>query len=241
MMRARLVKAGLSDVRLSHVWADLGRRLFEVLAMERFLALVDFHDQAIERFHRAHSEGHSVVVATSHLGNWELMAAALVRAGFIVKSIAAHPSPGPVHHALEQHRKKFGICVFQRGQGGAREAVNHLKKGGYVGLFCDQCTSERSTPQIFMGRPAPTPTTLNRLTQLTDSRILLLWNLRRPDGRYRIYAENITAENVGDPGAWIQRRLSELVEAHPEQWVWLHDRWADEPRKARVEPVTELS
>ena len=221
-IKVRLTQSDCGHVSVGQTWSDLGRRLFEFLALEKFLVDVDIDKSAHEAFKKAESTGTGVIVATSHLGHWELMAAALSSKGYSVHSIAGQPSPGPVNRALEDIRENLGVKTLHRGRG-ARRAIQILNRGETVAVFCDQNTDERSRDILFFGRVAPTPLTYERLQKVTQSRPLFVWNLYNGAGRYTVYAENIPTES--DITGWIQNRLEQIIKEHPTQWVWLHDRW----------------
>ena len=234
-IRNRLDLAGFSHVRVQRTWADLGRRLFEFLALHRFVDDVVIDPAAIALFRQLQQEGMGVLIATAHIGNWELMAAALASKGYAPNSIAGQPSPGPVNAALEDIRRGWGVTTLHKGRG-ARQAYRLLRRGQTVAVFCDQTTKERSRDVLFLGQPAATPVTFERLQKLTESSALLVWNIY-DGGRYTIFAEVIPVSV--DQTEWIQRRLSDTISKHPTQWVWLHDRWSK--KKSALAPPIRLS
>lgn len=158
-----------------------------------------------------------MLVATAHLGNWELMAAALARR-VTFSAIAAAPKNSPLIRWLARERAALGVRTLSVGQ--ARTAVRRLHAGETVAVFIDQRTRERSRMVPFLGRPAPTPLTFDRLAALSSAPLLLVWTARI-DGVHRIFAERVTDLE----GA--MHRLEVAVRAHPTQWIWLHDRWGD--------------
>lgn len=175
---------------------------------------------AWQAFEAAHAAGKGVLVATAHLGNWELMAAALAqRVRF--SAIAAAPKPSPLIRWLATEREALGVRTLSVGQ--ARTAVRRLAAGEAVAVFIDQHTRERSRMVPFLGRPAPTPLTFDRLAAMSGAPLLLVWTARI-DGIHRIFAESVPDLE----GA--MARLEAAVRAHPTQWIWLHDRWGDRER-----------
>lgn len=168
-------------------------------------------------FEAAQAGGRGVLVATAHLGNWELMAAALARRVDFA-AIAAAPKRSPLIRWLAAERAALGVTTLSVGD--ARAALRRLRSGGVVALFIDQRTRERSRPIPFLGRPAPTPITFERLAAASDAATLLVWTAR-VDGVHRIFARPVT--DLDDATA----HLEAAVRAHPTQWIWLHDRWGD--------------
>ena len=120
-VRSRFDSAGFSHISVNRTFADLGRRLFEFLALHRFVDDVVIDPSAAALFRQLKQEGTGVLVATAHIGNWELMAAALASKGYAPNSIAGRPSPGPVNTALEDIRRGWGVTTLHKGRG-ARQA-----------------------------------------------------------------------------------------------------------------------
>lgn len=198
-------------------WADLGRRFCEFACATRLLPAVEIHGLTAAK--RALESGDGALVATLHLGNWELMAAALSRSGLPVCAIAARPKRSPLHRWLAQSRTDLGVQTLSPGTG-ARRALSALKAGQAVALFVDQNTGAKRVSVDFMGRPAPTSTVWERLLTLTDAQPWLAWTIRQPDGVHRVTLEPAPRDLQA-----LTDRVEVLVRSYPEQWIWLHDRW----------------
>ncbi len=197
-------------------WADLGRRVVELACARRLLADVRIHGEGLGEADRPCG----VLVATVHLGNWELMAAALAARGHAVHAIAALPQTGPLFRWLGAERAALGVHTHPPG-GGAREAVRILRDGGAVALFVDLATRERSCEVTLFGRPTRMPRTLERLREMTGADVVFAWTFRDAQGRHHVHLEA-----VDDPSpAALAARVEAVVQAHSLQWVWLHDRW----------------
>ena len=251
-MAARLHAALDAPPNPSACWADLGRRVVEFACAAKLAPAVEITTAAQERFAAAAAQNRGVLIATLHLGNWELMAAALSAHGIDFAAVGARPKHSPLHRLLGVTRARLGVTVLAPG-GGARGAKARLNEGGTVALFIDQATGERSRPVRFFHAPAPTPTTFERLLELTGARPLLVWTARDADGVHRVHAEDIptpwNAEHPDDhapknltaegPLNWLTARAESLIRTYPTQWVWLHDRWrreAGEKQAADGEP-----
>lgn len=232
---SKILKSGVPEAPSTRaIWSDLGCRAAEFLVADRFLDEVVLASGSRERYERVRALGQGVLVATAHLGHWELMAAALAHQGVPVTSIAARPKPGPLGELLLEHRTSLGITTLSPGYG-ARESVRRLKQGETVGLFVDQATAEKSRSIPFLGRDAPTPLTFERLLELSGAVPLFIWNHRNELGQYVIHVENVPTE---DSLRWLTQRLETLVRTYPEQWVWLHRRWTH--RGARIQELDEV-
>lgn len=217
---------GMHAPPIGRCWASLGRRAVEFALAERLLDRVLLTPETIAAFEAARAEGRGVLLATAHLGNWELMAAALAARGFAVHAVAARPRSGPLHRWLAAHRARLGVRVHGP-DGGARAVVERLRAGQAVALFVDQATGRRCRPIAFFGRPAPTPTAFERLLRMTGATPLFIAAERTDDG-YRVVVERLSD---ADPLAEATARIEAAVRRHPAEWVWLHDRWRDTLRR----------
>ncbi|MCB9548636.1 MAG: lysophospholipid acyltransferase family protein [Myxococcales bacterium] len=201
-------------------FADLGRRVAAWVNAARVLPTWRVDAAALACWEAARAEGRGVLVATAHLGNWELLGAALARAGVPVVAVGARSQGGPLYRWLARERAALGLRVLGPG-GGAREARARLAAGETVAFFVDQATRERSRLVPFFGRPAPVPLTVERLQAATGAPVLFVWSA--PDGAgTTIHAERLPADRPLDAAT---ARLEGLIRADPRRWVWLHARW----------------
>lgn len=223
-MTARLARALPDPPPTGACWADLGRRFVEFACAERLIDRVDLDPAAAAHFEAARARG-GVLVLTAHLGNWELLAAALAARGYPVHAVAARPRTGPLHRWLAARRAALGVTTHPPG-GGARAISRRLRRGDAAAIFIDQATGARTRPLPFFGRPAPTPTDADRLLAATGATPLWVAITRAPDGRYPI---DVRPLPPGDPLAAATAHLEARVRATPAQWIWLHDRWRDDP------------
>lgn len=221
----RLERALGASALAGGCWASLGRRAVEFALADRMLDRVEVPPDAVTAFESALAEGRGVLLATAHLGNWELMAAALAARGFDVHTVAARPRSGPLHRWLAAHRARLGVVVHPPG-GGARAVVERLRAGRAAAIFVDQATGRRCRSLPFFGRPAPTPTAFERLLRLTGALPLLIHAESHREG-YRVRVLPLG----DDPLAEATAHIEAAVRRDPTAWVWLHDRWRDTLRR----------
>ncbi|MEZ4463692.1 MAG: lysophospholipid acyltransferase family protein [bacterium] len=210
-------------------FADLGRRVAAWVNAARVLPTWRVSAEALATWEAARAEGRGVLVATAHLGNWELLGGALAAAGVPVVAVGARSQGGPLYRWLARERAALGLVVLGPG-GGGQEARRRLQAGETVAFFVDQATRERSRTVEFFGRPAPVPQTLERLQAATGPPVLFVWSTPTPAARPSTpRACPITAPRTPPPPGW-----EALIRAAPTRWVWLHDRWAPVVGSARA-------
>ena len=186
-----------------------------------------------ERARAAMDSGRGVLFVTSHFGNWELGAIA-TGARSRPLTVVVRPLDNPVLDAiLTRFRQRTGNRVLSKREA-AREILRVLRGGGTVGIVADQhAPLPDAVVAPFLGRPASTTNAVARLADRTEALILPGAAERTGPGRYRLdFGEPIDVRTLSRAErttealtARVNRLLEEPILAHPEQWLWLHDRW----------------
>lgn len=207
---------------------------------ERATALVRF--EGLEHLEAARRGGRGVIALSAHLGNWEVLGAALAARGVPVDVVAQKVFEKGSDRMLNAWRRAAGITVHRRGTGlsGVQRA---LGKGHVVGMLVDQDTPGPSVFATFFGRLARTPRSPFVLARRTGAALVPMWIRMDDSGVHvaRVEPEIPRSEGrgeaalVADAEAW-HRRLEAAIRTCPEQWVWHHRRWRSRP----LATVTDL-
>ena len=236
----RAALGGRTPTAAAHL-ADLGRRVAEFANADRLLGLNAVRVPPETRALLTPSP-RGLLVAAGHLDNWELMAAALARAGHNVRAVVAAPRAGPLSRWLLSERARLGVTSLPPG-GGARAAREALASGAGMGLLVDLATHERSIVVDFLGRPTRAALTLERLARSTGAPVVFIWPAREAGG-LTVHADAVEFDPAAPEGALTQalaRRIEARIVAAPERWLWVHDRWPSESmpeaRRATVPPT----
>jgi len=201
---------------------------------EHVLARTDVH--GLEALVEA-ARGPGVVMATGHLGNWEIAGAAVALRGVGVDAVAVRQRNRLFDASLVSNRERLGIHVIYRGGAGA--ALFRSIRGGRVpALLADQDAGRNGVFVEFLGRTASTPRGPALLALRTGARLFggaCLVMGGRPR-RYRIELEPLDVERTGDQAEDLRRLteahaafLARFVRRAPEQYFWQHRRWKTRP------------
>ena len=187
----------------------------------------------------AMAEGRGVVFVTAHVGNWELLARAVARAGVPCSTIAKETTDPRTTALLERFRGSSGIRTIWRGSDGAARAMLRVLRGGeLLGLLIDQDTRVQSVFVPFFGVPASTPRAAADLALRTGAVVLTGYCHRvGEETRYRVSMRRPqlpapTGDREVDAVAWTAALTADIERAireAPAQWVWMHRRWKTRP------------
>lgn len=198
------------------------------LSEEQIIASVELRGE--EALKDAFETGKGVLMITAHFGNWERMAHVLTLKGYKLSVVARDANALRTTEMVNRMRGKAGLDVFSRGKA-AREILRRLADNEAVGILVDQNTREILVP--FFGIPAGTNEGPAAIHLRTGSPIMMSFCFEKPDGTYCIELSRLdTGGATGDRKADIERIMTQVndciekyVRAHPEQWLWMHDRW----------------
>ena len=218
----------------------LGMAAFEVGATASMDARLEHlvHWSAEDRgvLDAALARGKGVVFVSGHVGNWELLARRVARAGYPSQSIAKETTDPRLTVLVERFRARGGVRSIWRGQeGAARAMLRALKSGEILGLLIDQDTQVQSLFVPFFGELAATPRAAADLALRTGAAVVVGFCQREGEG-YRLWMEEVpwrAGEDREADALALTAALSQRIEAAirraPEQWVWMHQRWKTRP------------
>ena len=220
---------------LDDCWRHFGRETLDGIRMQHLTAeeiaarcpiiRPELLDQGLAR-------GRGVLLISAHYGGWELGALAVMSRLRHVVSVARPLDNEYLDRDLARIRERTGTEVVDRRRA-ARSLYKALSKNGVVALLVDQAVQPREgVIAPFLGIPAWTADAPARMALRLGSTIVFAFCI--PDGlRHRLeFEEPIHIEDLSDgekePVALtgrINEVISRRIAAHPELWLWMHDRW----------------
>jgi Kdo2-lipid IVA lauroyltransferase/acyltransferase len=174
----------------------------------------------------AKAAGRPVILVSGHFGNYEAARACLVARGFTVGGLY-RPMTNPYFNAhYIRTMEAFGGPVFPQGRAGTAGFVKHLKAGGLLVLLFDQRAAGEDID--FLGRPAKTALSAAELALRYNADLIPFYATRQPDGlSFAVEMEApIAKASALEMTTALSQSLEARVRTHPEQWFWVHRRWA---------------
>lgn len=221
--------------RLVHEWLWMARASRSPLDRERVERWIDrtvAFDPSVDALERAARERGGVLIVSAHLGNWELLAAALRRRGLDGAVVGFRKRRDSSADWLVQMRAGLGVTSLAQ-DAPPRSVLRVLQSGATLGLMCD-LRAKRLASEIapFFGRPAPTmsaPAALARASGLPLTPVRCV----RVGSGYRLSVdEALDFAHSGDRRADTVDLLTRMnavferwIRETPEQWAWHQKRW----------------
>ncbi len=218
-------------------WRNTGRVFAELPLMHRVteangrIEVVgrEYLDEAVEK-------KIPTMFFSGHISNYEAMALVLYSTSLDIILTYRQANNPYFDRRIVASRRRYGVNAFaSKGDEAARDLMRKLLRGGSIGFMVDQKFSfGPSVP--FFGHPAPTNPGPARLAIGGKAHMQPMSVTRLKGARYRVTLhEPYYLERTGDRDADVvegTRRITRFMEDRaretPEQYFWMHRRWADE-------------
>ena len=239
--RERILAAG---------YRNLARTLMEAIwgfhaSGEALMARVAFENpEPIERYKAARA---SVVLLTAHTCNWEwLLLAAGARFGIPIDAVYKPIKIRPVDDYVRKARSRFGgnpipfsSFLF--------ELMRRAHEPRAYAMVADQ-TPKHNMPKYwtrFLNRDTAFYLGPEKIARYLDAAVLYVEMTRVRPGHYSVHLHVLAEPPYDDRSGPViaeryARALERTIRAHPEDWLWLHNKWkyprpASDPHSESVE------
>ncbi len=211
------------EVLLKQSYLELGVLWLELLRLE-----------GRENLEAAKANGKGVLVLTSHLGNWEVLAVSgPVLVGTPVTMVTKRLKPEWLNRVFEITRSLLGVHMAFEPRT-MPEILRALKRNEAVGFVMDQYAGAPVGARVpFFGKAVGSHTALATLALRTEAPVVPAFAARQPGGRYLIRFEEalmlqqkteVEATVVANTALFV-RHIEAWIRLYPTQWLWIHRRW----------------
>lgn len=223
--------------------AHLRQLLACIAELLRFPAMTpDELDRLVAWEGRAHVEaalarGKGVIVLSAHFGHYELLGASFARRR-PVTVLVQPPSKSAFERLFIEYRAMHGVTTHSNmGPASLRPAIRALQRNEIVALLSDQHGEAQEAIVTLFGHPVSIPMGAFYLAKKTGAALLPAFIVRTETGhRLEIEPELVVTGTPADAQEYC-RILERQVRAHPDHWLWVHDRWARESELRAPEQV----
>ena len=179
-----------------------------------------------------HLENRPLVLATGHIGPWELFGQWLGTHSHPLSAVARELYLPALNDFLVGRRARANFTTILRGspQSG-RLLLQAIKERRILAMLIDQDTNVEAVFVPFFGRPASTPVGAAALALRKGLPVVAGTIHRTPGMRYRIVLRPVHTTGLDETAltARLTTELESSIRRHPTQWVWVHRRWRTVP------------
>jgi len=214
------------------MWENLGRFVFEYPLLDRIDMQRDVEIVGGEHIDALRDDDKPGILFSGHFANWEIVPLVPRTRNLTTHIFYRAPNNPYVEAIFARAHLESGSTMIPKGPKGARMGLKVLGDGGHLGMLIDQKMNDGIAVPFF-GRDAMTAPALAQFALKYDCPVIG-GQIERLDGckfRVTFYPPmdiQATGNRHGDITAIMTRvnqTLEDWIRAHPEQWLWLHNRW----------------
>lgn len=232
--RALNIDSKKSLAIIKDVYKNLGYVLSEFLIQDQLTEaeidkIVDFN--GLNYLDQALAEKKGVILYTAHLGNWELLGAALAQKGYDVDAIARQQNNSLFDEKINKIRTDSGVEIIAKGLA-VRKVFKGLKKNHIVGILGDQDAREQGWKLKFFDRDASTYAGAVQFAKRTGAPIIPAFIHRKGWLKHELKLHPLRWVDSEADKEELEDELQSLVDLteqeirkNPADWMWLHKRW----------------
>jgi lauroyl/myristoyl acyltransferase len=215
------------------------------LTPDQLIALVPISVKDLAVLHDAHERGQGVIVATVHMGAFDLLGHAIAAQGVPMTVITGRTTSRFVFDGVTHLRHSHLVTMVEPAPGGVRRVIRALRRGEIAGFVVDYDFFQNGLPMTFFGRETTLPPGAIRIARDTGALVVPMFPRRGPRGHELSVGEPFEVPKTADIDAdvaagmeLLKLRLEEGIGANPDQWVLFQRAWPLAPAPpVRVFPV----
>jgi lauroyl/myristoyl acyltransferase len=224
------------DRAVNATFASYGRYWLEVFRLphQDLLALDGdrFIAEGRDLVDKVLAEGKGVVIATPHVGNWDLGAAWYAARGYRPTTVVEPVEPPALFDWFCSYRRKLGMTIVPLGPDAPSVLLKKLREGLMVGLVCDRDLAGNGIEVEFFGERTTFPAGPATLALRAGAPLMAGANFFEGDAHRCVIRPPIDTSRQGtikEDIARITQALAEefeiLIRRAPEQWHLLQPNW----------------
>jgi KDO2-lipid IV(A) lauroyltransferase len=188
--------------------------------------------EGLDNLKQAQARGRGVLIATAHLGNWELSAFAHALMTAPMNIVVRPLDNRRIDRLVEKFRALSGNRIIEK-RDAARGILRALSANEAVGILIDQNSAADQGVFIdFFGIKACAGSAFAKLAHHSGAAVVPGFALYSEAERRYVLRFYPPVEITGDVAADTQRihsQLESVIRDYPDQWLWIHRRWKTRP------------
>jgi KDO2-lipid IV(A) lauroyltransferase len=196
-------------------------------------------------FRQARERGQGIIIATAHLGAFDLVGHAIAAQGVPLTVITGRTTSRFVFDAVTHLRQSHNVTLVEPTPAGVRRVIRALRRGEIAGFLVDYDFFQNGIPITLFGRETTLPPGPIRIARDTGALVVPIFPSRGPHGHQITLGEPFEVPKTADIDADVaagmailKSRIEAGIGATPDQWVLFQRAWPEAPAPSvRVFPV----
>lgn len=175
------------------------------------------------------NNGKGVILATPHLGSWELFGS-YCSSQYPLTSMFQKPPLKGLNELIRDGRQGSGGRYVPTDNSGIRALLQALRKGEMIGILPDQVPAQGGVIAPFFGHPALTMNLLSSLASKTNAVVIFGFAERLSWSRgYRLHFlppdEKISTAPLQESVKRVNAQVEKCISMAPDQYLWIYKRF----------------
>ena len=207
---------------------NMARMIMEILSTEDLTAIAaaaPIAGPGLAALDEAHAQNRPVILASGHFGNYDAWRLALIARGFHVGGYFKELGNPALNAHYLRAVTASGAPMFPDTPEGLKSLIRFLRSGGMLGILVD-LDRPQGVLVDFLGQPTRTVLSLAEMALKYNALLVPIYGIRTPEAPgFRVWVDAPVPHS--EPLAMMQAvndSFGAQVRAHPEQWVWWHNR-----------------
>jgi Kdo2-lipid IVA lauroyltransferase/acyltransferase len=223
------------EIVVDNMWDNLGRTAGEHPHLAKFDPYkTDSRVELIgaENIDQLRDDDQPGMFFSGHLANWEIMPLGSTKRNLPLHMVYRRANNPFFDRLVQKGRASTDGQYFPKGAEGSKDILRALKQGDHLAMLVDQKMNDGiSVP--FLGRNAMTAPALAQLALRYNCPVVPVQVERLTGARFRVTVHPpLDLPDSGDKRAdiatlmtTVNSHLGDWIKQHPEQWLWVHNRW----------------
>jgi lauroyl/myristoyl acyltransferase len=229
------------EVMARHVFRTSARNFGELLRLKHLprpdlAKLMPMPDEAAAIFSSAHERGQGIVVASAHMGAFDLVGHVIAARGVPLTVITGRTTSRFIFDAVTHLRHSHGVTMVEPSPAGVRQVIRALRRGEIAGFLVDYDFFQNGVTVRLFGRETTLPPGPIRIARDTGALVLPVFPHRTSAGHQIGVGEPFAVPKTDDVDADVEAgmeilktRLENGIRATPDQWVLFQRAWPSAP------------
>ncbi len=217
------------------MYKHFGLMVYEIFKADKDKLVENAHFEGLDNLEEAIKMNKSVLIATGHYGNWEILGYYLLKREINLSAIAKKQRNPFFNDYFVQFRAKYGLDVIYQKRA-LRGILKAIKDNRMIFFIHDQDARKSGEIMPFMNYDASVFMGIARIALKADLPIMPAYHIRTPDGKHifrfeKIFYPNQEGMTDFDVMKSLNNSLSQMINRYPHLWFWVHKRWKSVERQ----------